>query len=181
MMKNIENREPLLWIGLLCLISLWAIEICAQGKSASATANVTVTIVSPIGIEKKSDLRFGDIVGGKGGGAVSVEAENSILLRGAVSLGPSNGKSVSTARFLVTGSPHATYTIVLPPSLTLTRQGGSEVLIMDEIQSKPSETGRLSNKGEQTVTVGGTIHIEENQPIGIYESLEGLSVTVSYQ
>nr|WP_129595554.1 DUF4402 domain-containing protein [Seramator thermalis] len=52
---------------------------------------------------------------------------------------------------------------------------------MDEIQSTPSESGRLSNKGEQTVTVGGTIHLEENQPIGIYESPEGLSVTVSYQ
>jgi hypothetical protein len=100
--KNIENVESFLWIGFLCLISFFAIEICAQGKSASATANVTVTIVSPMGIEKKSDLRFGDIVGGKGGGAVSVEAENSILLRGAVSLGPSNGKSVSIAKFLVT-------------------------------------------------------------------------------
>lgn len=69
----------------------------------------------------------------------------------------------------------------MPLSLTLMRQGGSEVLIMDEIQSTPAETGRLSNKGEQTVTVGGTIHLEENQPIGIYESPEGLSVTVSYQ
>lgn len=180
-MKNMENIEFFLWIGFLCLISLWGIKICAQEKSASATANVTVTIVNPIRIEKKSDLIFGDIVGGKGGGAVRVEAENSILLRGAVSLGLSNGKSVSTAKFLVTGSPHATYTIVLPLSLTLTRQGGSEVLIMDEIQSTPSESGRLSNKGEQTVTVGGTIHLEENQPIGIYESSEGLSVTVSYQ
>jgi hypothetical protein len=52
---------------------------------------------------------------------------------------------------------------------------------MDEIQSTPSENGGLSDKGEQTVTVGGTIHIEENQPIGIYESPEGLRVTVSYQ
>ena len=180
-MKNMENIAFFLWIGLLCLISLWAIEICAQEKSASATADVTVTIVNPIRIEKKSDLIFGDIIRGKGRGAVRVEAENSILLRGGVSLGPSNGKSVSAAKFLITGSPHATYTIVVPLSLTLTRQGGSEVLIMDEIQSTPFETGRLSNKGEQTVTVGGTIHIEENQPIGIYESSEGLSVTVSYQ
>lgn len=180
-MKNMENIEFFLWIGFLSVICLWGIEISAQEKSASATANVTVTIVNPIRIEKKSDMIFGDIIGGKGRGAVRVEAENSILLREAVSLGPSNGKSVSAAKFLVTGSPRATYTIVVPPSLILTRQGGSEVLIMDEIQSTPSESGRLSNKGEQTVTVGGTIHLEENQPIGIYESPEGLSVTVSYQ
>jgi hypothetical protein len=179
-MKNMENIKFFLWIGFLCLISFCGFKLYAQGN-ASATAKVSAVIVSPIVIIKRADLNFGNILAGSDVSVVKIDPENAASVADGASLSSINRGTVSAAKFSVTGFPHAAYTISVTSSILLTREGGSETLLVDGIVTSPSATGSLSENGEQTIGVGGTVHVDANQTPGTYTNENGLSVTVSYQ
>ena len=180
-MKNMENIAFFLWIGFLCLISFFGIKVCAQETSTSATAKVSATIVSPIVIVKEADLNFGNILAGTDVNVVKIDPENTVPTVDGTTLSSTNRGTVSAAKFSVTGFPHAAYSISVTSSILLTREGGSETLLVDGIVTSPSATGSLSDNGEQTIAVGGTIRVDADQTPGTYVNENGLSVTVSYQ
>jgi hypothetical protein len=180
-MKNMRNIKFFLWIGFLCLISFFGIKASAQETNVSAAAKVSAIIVSPIVIVKRADLNFGNILAGSDGSVVKIDPENAASVADGASLSLTNRGTVSAAKFSITGFPNATYTISVPSSILLTREGGSETLFVDGIVTSPSATGSLSDNGEQTISVGGTVHVEANQTPGTYSNENGLSVTVAYQ
>lgn len=158
-----------------------AFNTSAQSPSASATAKVTATVVTPIKISKTTDLSFGNIVAGSNRGTVKIETNNTRTSTGDITLPTSSPGVITAAQFTVSGHPNATYSISVPTSLTVTRQGGTETMVIDNIITNPTTTGTLSENGEQTVKVGATLHIEANQAIGTYENENGITVTVAYQ
>lgn len=59
----------------------------------------------------------------------------------------SNLNNVTSARFLVSGDPNSTFSLVFPSTVTLTRQGGSETVTVN-IVCRMSQTGYVNSKTE---------------------------------
>lgn len=154
--------------------------IFAQGASASATAKATATIVAPIKISKTTDLSFGNIVAGSTAGTVKIETDNSRTTTGDVILPTETPGEPTAAQFQVEGQPYAAYSVSYPASLIVIRQGGSEIMLIDQITINPT-TRALSKSGQQTLKIGATLHVDANQSVGIYENDNGIKVTVAYQ
>jgi hypothetical protein len=144
----------------------------------SATANCFVTMVSPVGIAKITDMYFGNVAPDPGGGigTVVLTPGGNRSVTGLVSLPVSTG-TVSAASFTVTGSGSATYTITLPSSVTVTSSTNS--MTVDAFTSSPSGTGTLT-AGSQTLNVGATLHVGALQTPGAYTSATPFTVTVDY-
>ena len=163
------------------IIAFAAHQMCAQSSSASATAKVTATIVAPIKIAKTTDLSFGNIIAGTSRGTVKIETDDSRTHTGDVTLPTSSPETITAAQFTVSGLPHASYSIAVPASLTIVREGGTEMMVVDNITTTPATSGTLSENGEQIIKIGATLHVEANQAEGLYTNENGMKVTVAYQ
>lgn len=144
----------------------------------SATATATATIITPISIEKKVDLNFGNIVANSTGGTVAIATDNTPTYNKVSA--PSIPGTRTAASFEVKGFAGVTYAIQLPTTITLTRDGGKETMTVNNFVSNPNGTGLLSASGSQTVNVGATLNVGANQLAGTYKNTTDLKVTVNY-
>src|SRR3954470_23145319 len=108
----------------------------------SASADATATIISPIFINKNTDMNFGNVAIGAIDGTVILDAFGGRTATGGVTL-PASAGVVSAATFDVFGEDGYTYSITLPSSITLTRVSGTESMTADNFTSAPSGTGTL--------------------------------------
>jgi len=150
----------------------------SYNPKVSATATATATIITPISIEKKVDLNFGNIVANSTGGTVTIATDNTPKYNKVAA--PSIPGTRSAASFEVKGFAGVTYSIELPKTITLTKDGGKETMTVDNFVSNPSGTGSLSASGSQTVNVGATLNVAANQVAGTYKNTTDLKVTVNY-
>lgn len=123
-------------------------------------------------ITKASNLTFGTIAPGSTNCAVTVSPNGTRSKTGTcvlISSGPG-----SAATFTVNGIG-LLLSISLPSSVTMTKAGGGTMTV-DTFVSNPSGTIALS-LGSQPLTVGGTLRVAANQPVGVYTGT--LTVTVS--
>jgi hypothetical protein len=150
----------------------------SYNPKVSATANATATIITPISIEKKVDLNFGNIVANSTGGTVTIATDNTPKYNKVAA--PSIPGTRSAASFEVKGFAGVTYSIELPKTITLKKDGGKETMTVDNFVSNPSGTGLLSASGSQTVNVGATLNVAANQVAGTYKNTTDLKVTVNY-
>lgn len=115
------------------------------------------------------DLSFGAFVAGTGG-TITISPQGMRSAGGDVTLiSVGQFSQGSVASLDVTGTPSAAYTISLPPDnvVTLTgSQGGS--MPITSFSSSPSGTGQLSPAGSQTLVVGATLVVSNNQAPGTY-------------
>ncbi len=146
-----------------------------NAQSASAPANATAKIVSPIAIAKTSDLQFGSVAPSASAGTVVITTAGARSATGGATL-VSDGSAITAAAFHVTGAPNATYAITLPGSATISSAGNN--MTVDTFASNPSGTGTLSAGGAQDVSVGATLNVGANQAQGSYTGT--FSVTVAY-
>jgi hypothetical protein len=166
------------------LASLFVMVLATQRVNAQnsddAQANATATIVAPISITKDIDLQFGKIVRSTSDGTVVIDASatptpeytNVSAFTGAGVL------SVTAAKFTVNGETGYTYTITLPDDNTVTISGpGEEDMTVTGFTSNPDGTGVLAG-GTQTLYVGATLNVGENQAAGDYTGT--FNVTVAY-
>jgi hypothetical protein len=163
------------------IIAFAAHQMRAQSSSASATAKATATIVAPIKIAKTTDLSFGNIVAGSSSGTVKIETDNARSYSGDVTLPALSPGTITAAQFMVSGLPNASYSIAVPASIIITREGGTESMLVDNITTTPATSGTLSENGEQIINVGATLHVDANQEEGVYTNESGMTVTVAYQ
>ena len=124
-------------------------------------------------------MDFGNIAAGNSPGSVVLGPSGSRSTTSGVSL-PSNAGNVSVASFTITREVNYAYTITLPQSVVLSRQSGSETMLVDGFKSLPTITGLLNATGSQVLTVGATLHTEANQPVGLYTTLSPFEVLVNY-
>ena len=159
-------------------IVMIAFSVNAFGQ-ASATANASASIVSPIAITNTSAMSFGNAAVSTSPGTVVLAPAGTRSATGGVTL-PGTTGTVTAAVFNVTGTPAYTYTISLPASITVTRLLGTETMTVDNFTSTPSGTGTLSGTGTQELRVGATLNVAGSQVAGTYESTAPFTVTVNY-
>ncbi|SFW25199.1 DUF4402 domain-containing protein [Chitinophaga sancti] len=147
---------------------------------ASATANVSATIIAPIAISKSNDMNFGRVAATAAAGTVVLAPAGTRTFTGGVTL-PSFGGTgdVSPAIFDVSGAPDYTYSITLPTTAT-TIANGSNTMTVDTWTSSPTPIGTLAGDGTQTLRVGATLNVGANQAPGVYTSATPFTVTVNY-
>lgn len=145
-------------------------------SATTITANVSATITGGITGDASTGLSFGDVSPGISPGSVTVDLSGFRTSIGGVTLGMS--KPGSPAIFQVTGTPSRTYSISAPAALFLV-DGAGHYMRVDSLTSNPSGSGGLLDAGgSQTLTVGGTLHIDANQPGGNYFGV--LAMTIVY-
>ena len=153
---------------------------CAPGAfaQATATANATATIVTPISITKNVDMNFGNVaVQTATGGTAVLTPAGTRTSTGGVTL-PVTAGTVTAASFTVNGQGVYTYAITLPTT-ALTLTSGSNTMTATAFTSTPSLTGILT-AGAQTLNVGATLNVAAAQPSGLYISGTPFNVTVNY-
>lgn len=131
-------------------------------------------------LAKVQDLSFGAFAAGAGG-TITISPQGLRTAGGDVTLMTVGQASQgSAASFDVTGSPNATYQITLPANNSVTlagSQGGS--MSVTSFSSSPSPGGQLSAVGSQTLNVGATLAVGNNQAPGSYSG--NFAVTVTFQ
>ncbi|HEY0141981.1 MAG TPA: DUF4402 domain-containing protein [Thermoanaerobaculia bacterium] len=156
-------------------VSLFATAAFAQ-TSATATANASARVLTPITITKLADLNFGSLVAGPLAGTVVVDPASARTATGGVSLVNS---AFGAAQFNVTGEPLTAYTITLPNAIQITHTTNNALsMVVNTFTSDPSGTGTLSALGAQQLNVGATLNVGANQGSGLYTGT--FNVTVAY-
>lgn len=164
-------------IAIFFMVS-WSTKAKAQ---STASASATVNIVTPISIVKTgTDMNFGNIaVSSSGTVLLSPDGSRSVS-SGGLTLPSSNPGTVSAAQFTVTGSADFAYAITLPSSIILTHSNGTDMLQASMFTSSTGgHTGKLDNSGTQVLSIGATLFVQSDQPIGEYTNT-GFYITVNY-
>lgn len=86
------------------------------------------------------------------------------------------GGTISPGIFTVTGCANFAYSIVLPPSATLSGPTGS--MTVNTFQSQPTGSGVLDASGTSTLKVGATLHVGNPQPKGVYSGTFIMEIVV---
>ena len=161
--------------GLVLLGLAFATTLCA-GKSmaATATSNVSASIVPAITITKNTDMDFADVIATGSAGTVVLSTAGARSVTGGATLG--NGTGAAAAAFTVSGDPASTYSISLPASATIT--SAPNTMTVNTFTSSPSGTGTLSGGGTQALSVGATLQVGASQAQGTYTGT--FDVTVAY-
>ena len=172
MTVHVTHHMKMALAGVACLSTLFA---QPAALAATATATVTVDVISTIRLNNITSMVFGDISSSALTGTVVLDPTGTRLSTGGVTI--NSAVPGSAATFDVSGDPNTTYTITLPSSITLTNPLGNSMLV-DNFNSAPSISGSLDGSGEQVLQVGGTLNVQSNQIFGSYSGL--MSVTVEY-
>ena len=167
-------KKSIIAIGITLSVFCFTTSGFAQ---ASATADASATIVTPISIEKVNDMDFGNVATNGAVGTVTLSPDGSRGFSGGVTLPADNG-SVSAATFTVTGSGEFTYTITLPTSVVIT--SGTDNMTVNAFTSTPLSAEGLLAGGTQTISIGATLNLVALQAEGAYTSATPFTVTVNY-
>ncbi len=143
----------------------------ATFAQVSATANATATIQAPLTIAKTVDMNFGTMAS-TSGGTVVLASDNSVTPSAGVT---HLGGTTTAASFTVTGISGATYSLLIPASITLT--SGGNTMTVNPITN--TSTGTLTG-GTETILVGGTLNVSAGQAAGVYTNTADLTLTVNY-
>jgi hypothetical protein len=158
----------------LSSIAIVSIVAAPIAKAATATANATATVMTPISISKTADLRFGKF-SALTGGTVVISTAGARSATGAVVL--STTDAGGAASFSVSGDANATYAVTLPNAATITHSvDNTKTMSIGTFTSNPSGTGTLSGAGAQTLSVGATLTVGNAQTVGSYTGTFDVSV-----
>jgi hypothetical protein len=157
-----------------CGLALAAILGARNVGAATATSNVSASIVPAISIAKNTDMDFADVIAGGSAGTVVLTTAGARSTTGGATLG--NGTGAAAAAFTVSGDPASTYSISLPASATIT--SGGNTMTVNSFASSPSGTGTIGGGGTQALSVGATLQVGASQAQGAYTGT--FDVTVAY-
>jgi len=171
------NRNPSLKSLMPGVIMIFTLLVAFTGdafsqNSATATANASAVIVTPLQISNTAAMLFGQVAAGTAAGTVVLETTGNRSVTGGTKLGTGTGQAAS---FNVTGESGYTYNITLPSSVNLTF--GSNTMAVGSFTSNPSGSGTLTG-GSSTLKVGATLSVGASQAAGTYTGT--FDVTVAY-
>jgi Mat/Ecp fimbriae major subunit len=163
------------------LVAAGMIVLAGTAFAADAAANATATIQQAISISKTTenpsggDLAFGTIVPDVNGGSVRIDPISLQRLddTGSLVLLPS---TFGCATFQVLGSAGASFAISLPPSAITIQSGLGDSMTVDSWATNAPGSPSLSLQGQYQFNVGGTLHVQPNQPDGQYAGTFTVSV-----
>jgi hypothetical protein len=149
--------------------------ICLENETISAattTVSATATIDASIDISKDYDKKISATGGDLDFGVIIADNES-----GYVTIDPADGKRHSSkktsdvknfgpAAFIVKGAKKKNHSIVLQANSIIVESNGNKMTV-DKLLSNITE-GTINDNGESDFTVGGTLHINPDQPSGTY-------------
>lgn len=154
----------------------------SASQAADATATASGTVVQPIAITAAENLNFGSFAPGAGG-TITVSTSGARTATGAIAV----GTDAAAARFDITGTASATYSITHGGTALLTNTtGAGETMALAKFSdltggnatSGNVTSGTLDALGAQSVFVGGTLTVAANQAPGLYTG--SVIATVEY-
>lgn len=136
---------------------------------SSISAQAFAEVIEALAASEEEPLNFGRFTTGSSGGAIIISPDGLRSVRGTVTTA---GGMHSPARFVVTGSPGASFTISLPGEETVLvhRQTGNTMQVNGWISDPPSGDAARLTDGSRVVSIGATLNVgsmEEN-PVGMY-------------
>jgi spore coat protein U-like protein len=156
------------------LMSVPILLFSPTSSAATATAQISAVVLTPIGITKITDLAFGDLYPDvTSTGTISIDSGNNRSAGGAAALGPTAG---TAAQFTVTGEANATYVLSLPTTPITLTSSSSNTMSVDGFVNDSS--GTLNGAGTEVINVGATVHVGAKQAPGSYSGT--FDVTVNY-
>lgn len=147
----------------------------ADGNTASAEAQSSVTIICPISITKTADLCFGTFVSGGGGGIVTLNCDGTLnaALTGNIWKFTGAGNPASPAKFEVMGEKGYPFHFSAPLDVDLMHKNGGK----QTLRVICGTYANLDDTLPTTVAVGGILTLIAPQP-GTYTG--SFNATVNY-
>jgi hypothetical protein len=162
---------------LISAAALGALALSTPALAATAPADATVNIVSPLTLTNNSGLNFGTVVGPFNGEQIHVAASGTRDPCPAT-VTCSASASVSAATFTVTGTPDGgVVALTIPDSVTL-NGSVSGSLDVDLTGDKPANPS-LDSAGSASFAIGGVLTIPAGTVDGVYTNT--FDVTADYQ
>ncbi len=162
----------------------------AGGKSVTATASATV--ISALAVTSQTPLHFGTITRADSSGTITITTDNRIVVHGHIQTPKDKNNTFRRAEFSIQGLPGKEYRIHLPDELFFTRkestpkqnERGQTRLRVNDFRSqsvtaqRDHHSSKLDKKGQDTVYVGGTLHVPAHAAPGTYSG--SVPMTVEY-
>ena len=144
--------------------------------SVQATANSSVTVLSPTALTKTQDMTFGQVVRPSNASAntVTLDANDTVTLSGAGN-GSTLASTTTSAKFNLTAPGGTTYTTT--QTLTFTQTGLTNIGAASPVATTGT-LGTVPVAGVQELRYGGQFDITSATPAQAYTGT--LSVTVNY-
>ena len=167
-------------IHLLGILTLTASGAVYGQATATATASITATVVTPLAITKTTDMNFGNVSVSTSLGTVVLTPAGTRSATGGVGLSTTSAGTVTAASFGIAGMGNYAFAITLP-STAVTLSSTTNSMTADTFTSTPSGTGVLSG-GSATLAVGATLHLSATQAASVtpYVTTTPISVGVNY-
>lgn len=161
----------------------------AQAQSASATGGTEATVLRRLSFIRVDDMLFGRIIPGTTAGTVVIAPNGTRTGTGGVILLP-GGTGHQPSAFAGWGTQNQNVQISMGSnSVTLTRSGGTQTMVMDTFIIGSTPTAQLttvprvfrisSATGVFEFPLGATLRVGANQVSGLYQGT--YSLTLNYQ
>lgn len=163
---------------LICITLILLVSVTKLFAQSSASAGVSVTVITGVGASKSADLNFGNFATGTQPGTIELNSTSIRTGTGGVKLLEANENS-DIAKFSVS-SGNSAYAVTLPSaSVVLIRKGGMETITVGTFRIAGSANDYL-NVSDQTFAVGATLHAGASQLTGEYVPAMPFTVIVNY-
>ena len=144
--------------------------------------SAAATVVQPLIIQSTTPLNFGSFASGLNSGSVIVSSTapyTRTATEGVTLVNSGNVGSFST--ITINGTAGTTYSVTLPPRVTLGASGGATMDITEFTTNLPtgSTKPRIPDSGTGSFQIGGTLRVAANQPGGSYAGT--VPITIDYQ
>ena len=156
MIKKNLLKTAALPVALLCLSS--------SVMAATAVSTINVTVARYLSITNTSSMEFGSVMASTTAGSVVLGTNGMRSATGGVDINPAD--SYTPAKFIIEGTPNASFSIKLPNNIELRDSNGNRIEI-NNFKSSHQE-GLLNANGALEITVGGQINLDPNQTSGDY-------------
>ena len=137
---------------------------CTFGSVGQSTAyaNIYCEIVSPIGIEKSTDLTISQTIINQKGASVALNANKT-----------GNG---TLASFSIKGNNQLTFDVTLPKEVFTINNGEGNMLVSNFTAS----SAPTSYQQERVISVGATLNVNGTQAAGNFSAQNPFQVTLNY-
>lgn len=152
-----------------------------QSQTSTATSNASATVLTAIKILNSTPLNFG-VFSATGSPSKVIVDQSDSRATSTATLFTTGGVVAKTGVFDITGTPAATFNLVLPVSdVTLNGPSGATMKILAGTGFSPSllTAGNvLDVDGKATLKLGATLEVGATQTSGVYTG--SYDVTVNY-
>jgi hypothetical protein len=184
--------------GLFSASNAFAQAACSTCASSSASTDAYARVVVPIFVCAEEEMNFGafcapatgsgtatvvtDHAAGTADGGTLTTSGISSITQGGIGNDPLDGDGPEEARFLVTGEPGLTYSIVTTCSGLGKLVGSAPALAIGGFTynyggAGPQTVGTLPATGSQELNVGATVTIPAGQASGWYHGTINMTTT----